>query len=170
MQWKVIPSYPVYEVSEYGDVRRLGSAVLRRSSKNVGGYKCFGLWQKGRGKTVPASHLVIEAFIGPKPFPGANCCHNDGDRLNDHYSNLRWDTVRGNALDRVKHAVLYGRGTGGGIRGEGNHQAKLKPDDVIEIRRLKAAGVKQTVISSQFNVAMSVISDILNRKLWAHVS
>jgi hypothetical protein len=168
MQWKVIPSYPAYEVSEYGDVRRADTGRVRKSSKNVGGYNCFGLCWDGRQKTVPASHLVIEAFIGPKPFPGAYCCHNDGDQNNDHYSNLRWDTAKANADDRIKHGTLYGVQLA--PVGEKNGQSKLKTADIIEIRRLKAAGIKQTKISSRFNVGMSVISDILRGKLWTHVS
>jgi hypothetical protein len=45
--------------------------------------------------------LALEAFVGPRP-DGFVGCHNDDDPLNNHISNLRWDTYSGNNRDLVR--------------------------------------------------------------------
>lgn len=61
IQWRVCPSFPSYEVSEFGDIRRcrpmkhtgrFSSAVLR--PKIQGGYKRHTLHRDGRGKSIHA--------------------------------------------------------------------------------------------------------------------
>lgn len=161
MLWRPCASFPAYEVSEFGDVRRVNGKA-RKSAPNSAGYACFGLYRDGKAKTVQASHLVMEAFGPPKPFDGAQVCHNDGTRSNDHYSNLRWDSPKGNAADRRIHGTE--------TNGERNGQSKLTVDDVIEIRKLSDSGATQPALSEKFGVAQGVISGIVNRKNWAHVA
>lgn len=48
--------------------------------------------------------LVLAAFHGPKP-KGLQACHNDGDKLNNHFSNLRYDTCQANIDDRERHRI-----------------------------------------------------------------
>ena len=48
------------------------------------------------------AHLVLTAFVGPRP-PGKECCHNDGNKLNNAVENLRWDTRSENVRDIVRH-------------------------------------------------------------------
>jgi len=38
------------------------------------------------------------------------CCHNDGDKLNNSLKNLRWDSHLNNNRDRLKHGT-YKTGT-----------------------------------------------------------
>lgn len=45
---------------------------------------------------------VLTAFVGPCP-EGMECCHWDGNPLNNHILNLRWDTHQGNMKDMVRH-------------------------------------------------------------------
>lgn len=110
--WRAIPGYEGrYEVSRYGDVRRLTHSVMRSNGvpqrmnaltkkpqlKNSGYlYVLFG-----RDMHYVA-HLVLTAFVGPRP-PGKECCHNDGNKLNNAVENLRWDTRSENVRDIVRH-------------------------------------------------------------------
>ena len=58
----------------------------------------------------------------------------------------------------------------GAARGEANSQSKLKAPQVIEIRRRAAAGENtQAALAREFGVGAGRISDIVNRKLWAHI-
>jgi len=50
--------------------------------------------------------------------------------------------------------------------GERNVHAKLAADDVREIRRLAASGVRQRDIAERFNVSRVTVSDIHRRKSW----
>lgn len=58
------------------------------------------------GKTVAVHVLVAAAFHGPRP-EGLEVCHNDGNPQNNVASNLRYDTMSGNMLDRVKHGTHH---------------------------------------------------------------
>lgn len=105
MIWKTIPEFPEYEVSEHGDVRR-GTKHLKPERTHGNGRKRFCLSRAGRQFRFKAAQLVALAFIGPKPFKRAEACHNDGFEHNNHYTNLRWDSQKGNAADLVEHRLM----------------------------------------------------------------
>jgi len=50
----------------------------------------------------PVAHLVLEGFVGPRPY-GLVCCHTDDDGMNNDLSNLRWDTSAGNTADAYRN-------------------------------------------------------------------
>lgn len=102
MLWKPVPNFPDYEVSEHGDVRR-GSNNLKPERVQGSGRKRFALSKGGRRYVLHAAYIVALAFVGPKPFEGAEACHNDGFEHNNHFSNVRWGTRADNEADRVKH-------------------------------------------------------------------
>jgi hypothetical protein len=54
-------------------------------------------------------------------------------------------------------------------RGERVARAKLTARQVVEIRRLKAAGEMHIAIASKYGVDASLIGRIVNRKVWTHV-
>ncbi len=111
MLWKEVPGFPGYEVSEHGDVRR-GTKRLKPERVQGSGRKRFGLSKGGRLYRLHAAHLVALAFIGPKPFDAAEVCHNDSFEHNNHYSNLRWDTRRGNVADLCAFTIKLREGRG----------------------------------------------------------
>jgi hypothetical protein len=162
MEWKHCPSYPKYEVSGDGQLRNLATGRLLKPFLARGGYASYHLSRDGKRTNEAACRLVLEAFVGPPPFDGAQACHNDGGKTNDHYRNLRWDGFQGNAADRKKHGTE--------TLGEKNGQSKLTASEVKEIRDLWSIGLTNGILSDKFNVAKSVISDIVNRKAWTHVS
>lgn len=104
--WKTIPDWPEYEVSEYGHVRR----VLAASGATVGktlkqqwlpnGYAKVSLCRDSKRREYLVHRLVAAAFIGDIPA-GMDVCHNDGDKANNHFSNLRIDTRKGNMADQI---------------------------------------------------------------------
>lgn len=50
-------------------------------------------------------HLVLEAFVGPRPA-GMDACHDPSpDRADNRLSNLRWDTKRANQADSARHGT-----------------------------------------------------------------
>ena len=165
--WKVCPSYPDYEVSEYGGLRRcrpnrkgwMSDVEMRH--RLVRGYPMFGISVNCRDKKVYAHHLVLEAFIGPKPFAGAEGCHGDGVKTNNHYTNLRWDTAKANQADRITH--------GTNLRGEKCPVAKLTDSQVVEIKQLLAAKVPHRTIAPRFNVSSAAIGNISRGAYWKHI-
>ncbi len=73
-------------------------------------YACHLRGPDGAARFAKVHHLVLEAFVGPRP-PGLVGCHYDDDWRNNHLSNLRWDTMQSNMLDRTRngHCVLANR-------------------------------------------------------------
>lgn len=111
MIWKPVPDFADYEVSEFGDVRK-GFAPLTPERVQGSGRKRFTLSKGGRKYRFHAAKLVALAFIGPKPFEGAEVCHNDSFLHNNHHSNLRWGSRAANSADAVVHkAKLRSRST-----------------------------------------------------------
>jgi hypothetical protein len=102
--WKIVPDFPHYEVSEHGGLRH-GTKHLKPERVQGSGRKRFALSKNGRCYRILAHRLVALAFIGPKPFDGAEVCHRDGFIHNNHFSNLRWDTQTANDMDCVRHRI-----------------------------------------------------------------
>lgn len=115
--WRPIPSFPGYEVSDIGRVRSMPHS---RAGRN-GGVRTFGIKilklrldrngrpivsirKNGERKLVRVSTLVAEAFLGPRPT-GMEVCHDNGDSLNNHPWNLRYDTHQNNCRDRIIHGT-----------------------------------------------------------------
>jgi hypothetical protein len=89
------------------------------------------------------------------------CCHGDGNPLNNHISNLRWDTGSGNMADCLLHGTR--------LLGEHHPNSKLKADQVREIRKLRATGMYQKDLARRFGVSNATIQDLLNGNTWNHV-
>lgn len=162
-RWLPVVGYEgFYEVSDAGQVRSLprkgsGGRIMTRSL-NSNGYPNVTLRKDGAHVTRAVHLLVIEAFVGPRPGPGYQCCHNDGSRTNNSLSNLRWDTVRGNAQDKVLHGTQS--------YGEQCNNAKLTRSQVLSII---ADPRKNCVIAADYDINATQVSLIKQGKTWNHL-
>jgi hypothetical protein len=100
-RWLPIPGYEGrYEVSDDGQVRNQTRLLkLHRTNKR---YWQVGLCAGGRSSNRLVHHLMLEAFVGPRP-PGLLALHADDDRDNNTLPNLRWGTYSENAFDRIRN-------------------------------------------------------------------
>lgn len=168
MQWKILPSFQNYEISEFGDIRRwrgkqtrfVTGACKKQSSAN--GYKFVRLCRYGFNETVRVNRAVAEAFHGPSPFEGAVVCHNDGCRTNNHYSNLRWDDAFGNQADTLIHGTRP--------MGDTNGKSILSEADIPDIRRAVASGEMQKSVAARYSVSTGAIWNIISGRCWSHVA
>lgn len=109
MCWKPIPHVPLYEVSETGQVRhrRLSAKYPTRGpvsgTINARGYRVVTVAINAKPKTFTVASLVAAAFLGPRP-PGLTVNHKDGNKQNDHWTNLEYCT----RLENVQHAWKMG--------------------------------------------------------------
>lgn len=164
-EWRPSPVYPeLYEVSECGQVRRIVTSRGTRAGHVLRGcitvgYRRYDLYC---GDGIPshqlAHRLVCQAWHGPPPSDRHEVAHNDGNRLNSHYSNLRWATPVENQADRVKHGTH--------LRGERAAAAKLTAADVLKIR---SDSRPYGLICAEFGVVKSTVSEIKNGKKWRHL-
>jgi len=73
----------------------------RMATYNGKGYRRVRL----QGKTYKIHRLVAEAFV-PNPAGLPNVLHIDGDRSNNHYTNLEWSNRQSNQRIRSVHSIL----------------------------------------------------------------
>ena len=108
-------------------------------------------------------HVVaFESVHGPTT-PGVVICHTCDNRKCCNPSHLYAGNHATNARDRVM------RGRSNSARGEGCGQAKLRDADAAVIRFLAGCGVRQNKLGALFGVTQMAISNLVNRKTWAHV-
>jgi len=111
-KWKNIPGYEgYYQASNTGRIRsvdRITSHGHRRKGKilaacpNKAGYIIYVLSKNGKTKSFRGHRLVAKTWAGKSQLL---CCHNDGNKINNVVSNLRWDDCCGNQQDRIKHGT-----------------------------------------------------------------
>lgn len=144
-----------------GDTLSISPKWRRIKPKIVhAGYLQVGLVPaRNRVTWKSVARLVLLSWVGPCP-PGYQCCHNDGNKLNNTVANLRWDTQSGNYQDRFKHGT-----SAWGI----HRRKKLHPEDVIEIRRLRKSGMKMPKIAAQFGLDKSTVRSIVIGEHWGYL-
>lgn len=119
-EFRVIPEYPMYRVSNLGNVEsRLSGNWIPRKLKRVnkganhGGRIYLGFNVKlsdklpsgsFRKKTLLVHNEVAKLFIGPRP-PGMNVLHKNDDRENNRLDNLMY----GSQSLNVKQAWANGK-------------------------------------------------------------
>lgn len=87
-----------YEVSDHGDIRNATDKfVLKQHVKN--GYKMISLKGTDKMKSFTVSRLVAEYYVDNKDNKNI-VNHIDGNKINNHYTNLEWTTQKEN----IKHA------------------------------------------------------------------
>ncbi len=112
--WRPVVGYEgLYEVSDHGRVRSLDTVdalgrkhvgIVRKLTVATNGYMQLTLNRDGQKRIHRVHRLVLEAFVGTAP-DGADGCHADGSRDNNHVSNLRWDTRSGNLREAIEHGT-----------------------------------------------------------------
>lgn len=134
--WLEIPDFPVYEISEMGQVRTIATGRIRKAHLDRDGYLRLGLWREGKTVTRYVHRLVLTTFVGPCP-DGMEGCHNDGDKLNNCSSNLRWDTHQANMDDLSRsdrrHAASITRSKTRGTKCPQGHErsgANVRPNSM----------------------------------------
>ena len=88
--WYPIPGYPLYEITEYGDVRNIKTGRFLKGHIDEDGYPKITVRDEfGKPRHLQRAKLVAITFI-PNPNNKPTVDHIDTDRMNCHYTNLRW--------------------------------------------------------------------------------
>jgi len=127
--WKSISGYEgYYEVSDDGRVRSLTRTILdsrgvirtlhggeMKVTESIGkdrsgdGYYVVNLRREHTSNVCPVHRLVAEVFIpNSDNLPTVN--HIDGDKYNNHVSNLEWASYADNNVHALKHQLRQPRG------------------------------------------------------------
>ena len=173
--WKVIPSFPDYQVSNQGRVR---SQLLQFSGRKSEewrikapgtapfGYQFVLLRKDGKTYNRKIHGLVLEAFVGPRPtINGERACtrHLNGNPADNRVENLAWGTMKENMADKKAH------GTANYLRGEDSWNAIFTEEQVAGFKERMAAGEWYRDIANEIDRPLAVIYNIGVGKSWKHV-
>lgn len=161
-RWAPIPEWPLYEISDHGNVRswvphpkssdeRRGHPVPRKTVVGQRGYTTLTLVERkwSRAKTFAVHRLVATVFVdGDKSL---HVAHLDGNKTNNHYTNLRWVTRKENEA----HKILHGRKQEGAL----HVSAKLCDSAVNAVLRLVDAGIAYSDIADLFEISTGTVCD-----------
>jgi hypothetical protein len=169
--FRPIKGFPGYRVSKVGVVQSCWSRHARPARmtgtwlplspiRRRWGHLTVNLSRAGKKTSRPVHRLVLEAWVGPCP-EGLIRCHNNGLPWDNRVENLRRDTYQANSYDSLRHGT---RATGSRCR-----SSKLAEDDVQEIRRLRAEGVRTGELARRYGVTRKNIEAIVYRRSWRHL-
>lgn len=148
-------------ISERGYVVKDRVLIPRENSN---GYLRVSMNLSGKHKSYFVHRLVAAGFV--EKTLGCNVVnHKDGNKTNNHYSNLEWVT----SSDNNKHAFATGLKEPTVAKGETHGCHKLTQHDVDYIRNVhtprdKVYGSKP--LAKKFSVRPQTITDIVHFRTW----
>lgn len=167
MKWAIPKSNPDLLVSESGTIvrmassRRVGSRWQEFPRQELkprliaAGYLAICRKAKGKSQTFYIHRLVAEAFHG-SPWCGAEVNHIDGQKTNNHASNLEWVTHSQNHI-HAAHAGL-------------SPCAKITPETARAIKERLACGDSIACVASELGVSRSTVTHIKHGRTWREVA
>lgn len=167
MKWADIPGWERYQVSERGDVRSKDMQVRAKGNASAvrkgrmlarvvktNGYACVTLTDGVNRPQLSVHRLVARAFIGECPV-GLHVLHCDGDKTNNHYTNLRYGTPAENVADTAKH---------GRKRSREKHPSAKLDEDAVQVIRTSGRSAKE--VASWFGVSVGHVYAIRRNRVW----
>ncbi len=145
-----------YLISNYGRVISLKWGRIKTLKPQIVEHYNLVRLSKGKNRKQEYIHrLVAIHFIdNPKNYLEIN--HKDGNKLNNHYSNLEW-------CDRQLN-ITHAR-----INGLDKRINRLTIEDIENIRTLFKIGYKRAAICKRYKMSYSAICQIILGKTWAHI-
>lgn len=156
-----IPGYPDYYATKDGRVYSTITSKYLAPALASGRPKVVLRYAKGKYRNVMVHVAVCEAFHGPRP-DRLEVSHLDGNMLNNHADNLRWESRSDNFQRRKDH--------GTDDRGYRNSRAVLTPDKVRVLRSLRADGWTMQAIADRLGVSRPTVSRVINGERYNETS
>ena len=127
------------------------------------GYERIWALNKELKKKFILKHRIILLTLNPPEDLTLTVNHKDGNKRNNHPSNLEWLT----SIENNKHSfyVLNRKG----LKGEMSGRSKLKERDVIEIRKMCDEKIPVVIISNIYNISLAQVNRIKRRLNWGHL-
>lgn len=142
-----------YDVTECGDVINKHTGRKLKPQRNGKGY-----YRVGIGKKLLFVHrLVAEKYV-PNPENKEQVNHKDGNKLNNHASNLEWVTNQENRNHAIQNRLH--------TCGEDCSWSKLTKEQVKFIR--EHTELTSTELAKIFNVSSKNVRDIRSYNTWKY--
>ena len=154
-----------YQISTFGRIKSFckGTVKIRRLCVDTDGYLYASLFKNGKHTKRKIHRLVAKAFIAnPEDKPQIN--HIDGNKMNNHISNLEWVTSTENNCHAVKIGLMKS--------GEDCRDAKLTNEQVAWCRKVHISGDREfgtNALARKLGVSSSAMYLLLKGKTYKKV-
>ena len=156
--WKKIEGFENYEVSNYGNIRRLylKGYKYRKPVFQLGYCSVTFVFNKTGFKKFQIHRLVAMAFM-PNPENKRCLNHINGIKTDNRVENLEWCTHSENEIHSYR---VLKKKTNGILR------RKIKVEDIEKIKSLCKSGLTQKEVGIMYNVSQTVIQLLVNKKTY----
>lgn len=103
------PGLEAYSITEEGEVIGKDGVSKLSQFKSVRGYMQVGLYIRGDTKRKYSIHRLVALTYVPNPDNKPQVDHIDGNKLNNHHTNLRWVTGSENVAKAFKQGRVGSR-------------------------------------------------------------
>lgn len=175
-EWKDIPGFNSYQVSNLGNIRTIGRMVVNKgqferkiSARNLApmnngrGYLAASIQIKGQGKKNLYIHRLVASLFIPNPDNLPEVNHIDGDKSNNNISNLEWVSTQQNRDHAVRTGLIR--------RGERIHSSKLTADQVLLIYDtvIKNPSINKSELGRKYGINCTTVIKIQRKQRWKHL-
>jgi hypothetical protein len=150
-EWKEIPDYPEYEVSNLGRVRRAIASsaspkgkILSVNNEHI--YPSVTLCRNGRRTPKNVHRLVALAFLGSPPIDRPFVNHLNGNKADCRLSNLQYCSAKEN----TQHAIHQ---LGKKRSGQDSACTKFTPEIILAIHNAMMNGESPVKIMRQYEIS-----------------
>jgi len=166
MERKTVRWSPSYDVYEDGRVwsRHTGRLLKPFLSTQSDEYLSVKLCEDCEERTISVHRLVAEHFV-PNPDNLGTVNHKDGNKQNNHRSNLEWMTQG----DNKRHAFQTGVSVAW-WQGDTHSRSTFTNEEVHEICSLFQSGVKPLDLAKSTTLLYQKLFRIWNRDNWKSIS
>lgn len=107
--WDIIDEFPNYSVSNFGGIKsNISGKRIRATPHYKNGYLSVLIRNKYSKKRLAIHRLVAKSFVDNEDCSFNEVNHKDGDKTNNHFTNLEWCNRSINNL----HAFVTGLRSG----------------------------------------------------------
>lgn len=191
--WIDIKRYEgVYQISNYGKIRSLDRYIEQLNSDgypynrfikgrelslnrtNGNGYRIvmLGNGYRNQPKNNEYIHILVAKHFIPNQENKPTVNHIDGDKTNNHVSNLEWATQQ----EQMKHAFennlnnIIEYASGKQLKGSECTQARLTELQAKEIYKLaNSSKYTDKQIGNLYGVSRKTVNQIKNKQTWKHI-
>lgn len=123
------------------------------------------LWDPDKRKVL-YTHRLVATIVYGEPLPGQEVLHSCDNPSCCEPQHLRWGSRRENVADMF----TKGRNRHNPVQGEAHHSTPLTEQDVIDMRRERAAGLVLRELATKYGVSIAAVQKIVTQQTWKGVA